>query len=408
MFILFRFSQSCISTIININTTLHVCGTISIHLSLTNMKLFQAYLFSLIFLLLTPTLIATREDYTLTGCNDTCGNNVIIPYPFGIGADCSINPWYIVECSSSTPYLPALNYLEVLGVNLEDQIVIVNTPTTNSNCQNPGQKNNTQSTSIDLGNTPFLFSKLHNKFVFEGCGNGVMIDNGNVLTGCSTSCVNDKTVSERNNCFGISCCQATLPYYLTSYSMNLTSMDGDGSCGYAFLVDEDSYVKGSFSINASVPVSLMWTLTSNDALSCCRSQIPMHLELHVSNGAKVKSRRCYLELLDVGNPYLLYGCEEREECAGCALCDYDLVYDSEGSSRLSNFSCMAYDAPPLGFESKSSMGVILGVSISIGANNERSGYRVRNHTNITYSLYDSNQYRANMYGKEVLLTCGKL
>ncbi|MFS7999622.1 hypothetical protein Hanom_Chr12g01168581 [Helianthus anomalus] len=30
------------------------------------------------------------SKYAKTGCNDTCGK-VTIPYPFGIGADCSLN-----------------------------------------------------------------------------------------------------------------------------------------------------------------------------------------------------------------------------------------------------------------------------------------------------------------------------
>ncbi|KAD7478354.1 hypothetical protein E3N88_01490 [Mikania micrantha] len=216
------------------------------------MKFFQAnYMYLLFFLIpFTPTSTAI-PNYAKTGCNDTCGNNVTIPYPFGIGAGCAINQWYTIDCNNSTPYLTALNHLEVLAVNLEDQTITVNTPTV-SYCQNPAQ-NSSQTISIDLGTTPFL----------------------TVITGCSTSCLNNdtSTVSERNNCLGISCCQTTIPHYLKSYSMNVTGLGGDGGCGYGFLVDEDSYINRSFSVgvnNASVPVSLLWTLTSSDTLNCCR------------------------------------------------------------------------------------------------------------------------------------------
>ncbi|MFS8012228.1 putative wall-associated receptor kinase, galacturonan-binding domain-containing protein [Helianthus anomalus] len=90
--------------------------------------------------------------YAKTGCNDTCGK-VTIPYPFGIGADCSLNQWYIVDCNNSTPYLSAFSHLDVLGVDLEDQIITVSTPKI-SDCQTPWNSNLTM--SIDLGKSPFL------------------------------------------------------------------------------------------------------------------------------------------------------------------------------------------------------------------------------------------------------------
>ncbi|KAK9062313.1 hypothetical protein SSX86_019499 [Deinandra increscens subsp. villosa] len=342
------------------------------------MKLFQSY-HLLILLSLTPTSIAL-QNYAKTGCNDTCGN-VTIPYPFGIGEKCSINQWYVVDCNSSTPYLTALNHMEVLGVNLENQTVTVNTPTV-SYCPNAvGNGNSSQSSSVDLGNSPFLFSKSHNKFVYEGCGSAVMMmaDSGSrVVTGCSTTCRNG-TLSDRNrnDCFGNGCCQTTIPYYLKSYGMNVTAgLGGDGgACGYAMLVDGDSYVKESFNVsrnNAFVPVSLMWTFTSSDMLLCCQRGRPLrNLELDTGNSTSVESRKCTLSNLYKGNPYLYDGCEEREECARCPddfTCVYDALYDGDGLSRFTNFTCQPTYRCVLGcIGSKSSnMGVILGVSISVG------------------------------------------
>ncbi|KAL8246543.1 hypothetical protein R6Q59_007759 [Mikania micrantha] len=108
------------------------------------------------------------SKYAKTGCNDTCGN-VRIPYPFGIGDGCSANEWYIIDCNYSKPYQSALNHLEVLDVNLENQTVTVGTPMI-TNCQNP-VRNSSEIMGVDLGRSPFLFSKAHNKFVFQGsCG----------------------------------------------------------------------------------------------------------------------------------------------------------------------------------------------------------------------------------------------
>ncbi|KAM0038305.1 putative wall-associated receptor kinase, galacturonan-binding domain-containing protein [Helianthus debilis subsp. tardiflorus] len=100
----------------------------------TIMKLFQAYLHLLLFLSLTTTSIAIPK-YAKPECIDRCGS-VTIPYPFGIGERCSVNPWYTIDCkNNATPYLSKLNNLEVLGVNLSNLTVIVNIPRV-SYCQN--------------------------------------------------------------------------------------------------------------------------------------------------------------------------------------------------------------------------------------------------------------------------------
>ncbi|KAD7478391.1 hypothetical protein E3N88_01527 [Mikania micrantha] len=268
------------------------------------MKLLQTYhLLILIFLSLAATSL-TIPKYSKPDCKDTCGN-IRIPYPFGIGANCSVNPWYIVDCISSKPYLSAaLNHLEVLSVNLEDQTIAVNMPKI-SGCG--------QIMSIDLGRSPFLYSKPHNNFVVEGCGNAVMTDHGSVLTGCSTSCVNG-TVSNENTCLGISCCQTTIPYYLKSYTMNLTRLEGhggDGGCGSAFLLDknssDDPFVMrdGSF-----VPVSLLWTLSDLDKhkVTCC-AVLNGGLVVDTNNGTPLNTWKCSYYRPFEGSPYLTDGCQ---------------------------------------------------------------------------------------------------
>ncbi|KAI7751110.1 hypothetical protein M8C21_020515, partial [Ambrosia artemisiifolia] len=251
------------------------------------------------------------------GCKDTCGN-VSIPYPFGIGADCSINKWYIVDCNSSTPYLPALN-LKVLGINLKNLTVTVSMPRI-TDCQSPYPNSN----GIDLGGSPFLFSKRHNKFVFEGCGIAVMMDNGGVVTGCSTACPS-LTVSNRNNCFGIDCCQATIPHYLKSYKVNITDLEKEaGGCGYALLVDEALYDERRFSDgNTSfIPVSLRWTLTHSDQLTCCDNAVPKRSKVDTNNGGPT------------------------EECERCkhngGYCANGLIYNVDHDYFSQNFTCRYY------------------------------------------------------------------
>lgn len=128
------------------------------------MKSLQLSLVILISLALAPT---STPIYARPGCTDMCGK-IRIPYPFGIGTGCYINEWYAVDCNSSTPYLSAINNLELLSLNLENQTMAVNF-SMNSDCVDT-IRNNSQILSVDLGESPFLFSREDNKFTVEGCG----------------------------------------------------------------------------------------------------------------------------------------------------------------------------------------------------------------------------------------------
>ncbi|KAI3723159.1 hypothetical protein L2E82_34552 [Cichorium intybus] len=334
------------------------------------MKLFH------VFHLLLLISLTDALNYAKTGCKDTCGN-VRIPYPFGIGPNCSLNDWYTLDCNSSTPYLSAVKNVEVLGINLGQQTITVNVSKI-SNCQNPVW-NSSHIISADPGGSPFLFAKLHNIFVVEGCGNAVMSSShGNVVTGCSTTCRND-TVSNVNNCFGIGCCQTIIPYDLKSFSLDLTGMEThDGACGFAYLVDKNSYVQESFSDhsnvanNTFVPISLLWTLADHDydQLPGCSQSVRSRTVFDLGYNKTAVSIRCECGATYEGNPYLVGGCTEHEECVKCRRtggnCLYDPVYNVD-LKLIWNVTCLPNENRNHGSEgNRTSLGVILGVSISMG------------------------------------------
>ncbi|XP_076950703.1 wall-associated receptor kinase-like 1 [Bidens hawaiensis] len=298
--------------------------------------------------------------YARPGCNDTCGN-VRLPYPFGIGTDCYLNEWYAVDCNSSTPYLSSINNLQVLSLNMENQTVTVNVSMI-SDCQNT-VRNSSQILSVNLRGSPFLYSQEHNRFTVEGCGNAVVMEQGNLLTGCSTICQNIST-TDRDDCYGINCCQTSIPYYLETYSVNISGLERpgpDGVCGSAFLVDESLYSAGRFSgrsavvDNSFVPISLKWTLTARDVTSCSSSE---RQELSLGNRTVIESYKCSCRPIEEGSPYLVDGCELVGECATCnGECQVLL-----GST---NITCIPNPISEAGSKS-STLGVILGVSISTG------------------------------------------
>ncbi|GJU47082.1 wall-associated receptor kinase-like protein 8 [Tanacetum coccineum] len=191
--------------------------------------------------------------------------------------------------------------------------------------------------SVDLGRSPFLYSKTHNKLIYEGyCGNAVMMDDdGSALTGCSTTCNNDTTnttvIIDTNKCFGISCCQIRIPRYLKSYRMNLTGLESqlgrDGGCGSAFFVDQHFIMmKESFfspiiwcrgkSFLFLFATALLWTLSDRDKdqFTCCdayggRGRKPHSLKVDLGNGRSLDTWRCVYD--KAGNPYVVDGCPVR-------------------------------------------------------------------------------------------------
>lgn len=87
------------------------------------------------------------------------------------------------------------------------------------------------------------------------------------MAGCSSLCFNN--YSEVTRCYGINCCQTTIPFYLDNYYVNITGLEdqnGITACRSAFLMEEnwflDNFLDPFQSIDTSfIPVVLSWTFT---------------------------------------------------------------------------------------------------------------------------------------------------
>ncbi|KAK6134257.1 hypothetical protein DH2020_031993 [Rehmannia glutinosa] len=98
---------------------------------------------------------------------EKCGN-ITIPYPFGIGSECSANSNFTVICQNSTnpptPFLSSIN-MEALNISVLG-IVIVNQPVSPLNCSDV---QTTQYLATSLLGTPFTISAEYNSLVVLGC-----------------------------------------------------------------------------------------------------------------------------------------------------------------------------------------------------------------------------------------------
>ncbi|KAL3753986.1 hypothetical protein ACJRO7_001261 [Eucalyptus globulus] len=153
----------------------------------------------LAFVILLLVFAATAESFpqnlTWPTCPNACGDLKDIPYPFGIGFDCSLSFRFEIDCQQtrgiSTPVLKNLNLLE-LNISLPDSyspgLIKISQPISYShiNCTANQRKDD----PVDLKHSLFRYSKSRNYFVSGGCNTVALMADANtpwVVVGCKSS-----------------------------------------------------------------------------------------------------------------------------------------------------------------------------------------------------------------------------
>nr|POE89565.1 wall-associated receptor kinase-like 2 [Quercus suber] len=273
-----------------------------------------------------------------SGAAAVCGN-LTIPYPFGIEPGCYVDDWFAIGCNhtlgSPKPFLRRLD-LEVLDISLEGTLR-VNYPMSWW-CPETETKNVTWSyANVSLASSPFFFTKSRNIFVAMGCGNFAWLrSRGGLIGGCMSVCENVTRQTNGSSCTGIDCCKSTIPSDLDVFTSNIGGKFGNFTsakdCNYGSLVDQKWFEENltnhfEFKKMSHVPVVLNWeinvTLSSlvmetNSSHSTCRS----------ANGSSLLGYNmsttftCTCDFGFEGNPYLVGGCQDIDECADPKSCRF--------------------------------------------------------------------------------------
>ncbi|KAM7502489.1 hypothetical protein LguiB_001393 [Lonicera macranthoides] len=261
----------------------------------------------------------------MPNCEDRCGD-ISIPYPFGIGANCSATKSFTITCTTSfkvpKPFIDIGINLEVLEISILRGTIRVEYPVVRSNYCN---KLSNEGLVVNLSSTPFSFSDS-SRFTVMGCdGLAFINEQKSAIGGCTSFC--NRTSNDRS-CNGINCCQTKIPWSLRFINVSLRSIDPTKfhhHCRYAFMVDQEwfSRLSNPFAVQSmeNVPVVLDWVKHGGPCESFEENNVSWGANYPRDNSTNNASSLCGLntrcstmglcicESGFFGNPYLSHGCQ---------------------------------------------------------------------------------------------------
>ncbi|KAJ1255787.1 hypothetical protein BS78_K159600 [Paspalum vaginatum] len=299
-------------------------------------------MFSAALLPLLPALAAappspsTTAGTAMSNCTTTCGN-ISIPYPFGVEPGC-YHPGFDVTCAADEgpPRLLLHNISEVFDINLPNGTVDIYVDrfvqsSINSSSFPPDVRAytgvaNWDVVGVGIDGGPFVVSATRNKLVLIACDVQVflMTVDMDVISTCAAFC---PPVSKSHeymvgspDCSGIGCCQAPIPAGLDVYELQLRRFNGSWGSDFAQVYIVDSELLSSYRMDEmqeeALPAVLEWVISdspcqSNSTSPECRSSNSFCQNSNTSfNGG----HRCYCSKGYDGNPYVLDGCTDINEC----------------------------------------------------------------------------------------------
>ncbi|PIN19068.1 hypothetical protein CDL12_08253 [Handroanthus impetiginosus] len=313
----------------------------------------QSILVAIILLLATEIKSAMLPE---ADCPTMCGN-LTIPFPFGTTSDCYLDDSFLITCNHSyNPPMPFLNMgkSQVLEISLDGVMKVASSVASDCYDDSGAQINGTIS---ELVSYKFPISSTRNKFTVVGCDTFAFYKTSNEqrqrMTGCVTSCDSIDYVIN-GTCTGIGCCQTYIPKGVKDFFVNIgsyrnhTRVNNFNSCGYAFVVEAEAFEFSTSDIKdlrniKRVPVVLDWSVgdvTCKEARENLSSYACRAIHSECSDSRNELGHRCNCLTGFQGNPYLVDGCQDINECTALKPCE------GECKNLPGNYSCSC----PKGFE----------------------------------------------------------
>ncbi|PIN23363.1 Serine/threonine protein kinase [Handroanthus impetiginosus] len=284
-------------------------------------------------------LSATPPNFPIAlkpNCTDHCGNTSI-PYPFGTTEDCSQSDDFFVTCNKKL-HPPKLflwdSNIEIIDIKLDGQLRVLQFIA--SDCYH---RNGTRASYKEpwIWFSTFTVNNTANKFTVIGCDTygsiyGQRFDRY-YMTGCTAYCYEKDDLIE-GSCTGSGCCWTSIPKEVSTVNLTLSSYYNFSyvwdfnNCSYAFLAEESAFTFSPENMTnlrnvEELPMVVDWAIGNG---TCEEAQMNPS-----SYACKSRNSSCYNKTDNghgyrcscwegyQGNPYLIDGCQDVDECKDPSL-----------------------------------------------------------------------------------------